>query len=120
MATDLKTLLQSLDQTHARRLTADKAAKELASQEQALKQELINHMVEHGAASIGSESYMYSVKEKTRYQVLDWPSVYEYIATNDAWEIMYRRLNEAAVADRQGIPGTEEYTMNELSIRARS
>ena len=119
MSTDLKTLVANLDLTHAKRLAADKVAKELAAQEVALKQELINYMVEQQVASIGSDTYMFSVKEKTRYQVLDWQQVYEYIKANDAWDIMYRRCNDAAIADRGTVPGTESYTMHDLSIRAR-
>jgi predicted secreted protein len=116
----LKTVVSDLDQIHAARLSADKTAKDLASTEAALKQELINFMVEQQVASIGSETYMFSVKEKTRVQVLDWPQVYEYIRQTGEWDLMYKRLNEAAALARESqLPGTEQYSLNELSIRSR-
>jgi hypothetical protein len=120
MIPTLKEIVAKLDVVHSQRLQADKQARELASQEAALKQALINYMTEQEVASIGSDKYMFSVKEKTRYQVVDWPSVYAYIAQHDAWEIMYRRCNDAALAERGDVPGVEPYEMHELSIRARN
>lgn len=117
----LKDIVSELDTTHADRLLADKVAKEFASQEAKLKQELINYMVEEQVASIGSDKYMFSVKEKTRVNVVDWEQVYDYIHANDAYDLMYRRLNEAAAMARDTpVPGTEQYVLNELSIRSRN
>ena len=78
-------------------------------------------MVEQDVASIGSDRYMFSVKEKTRINVADWQQVYDYIQRTGEWDLMYRRINDAAVLSReQPIPGTEAYVLNELSIRARN
>ena len=124
MKRTLNAVVSDLDAIHADRLAADKVAKELASTEARLKQELINFMVEQDVKSIGSEKYMFSVKEKTRVNVTDWEQVYDYIHEHDAYDILYRRLNEAAVLaraeDGSHIPGTEDYVLNELSIRARN
>jgi hypothetical protein len=117
----LNTIVSELDTTHAQRLAADKEARELASTEAKLKQELINFMVEQDVKSIGSESYMFSVKEKTRVNVVDWQQVYDYIQETGEWDLMYKRLNEAAALAREvPIAGTEQYVLNELSIRARN
>ena len=117
----LNTIVSELDTIHADRLRADKFAKELASTEARLKQELINFMVEQDVKSIGSESYMFSVKEKTRINVVDWQQVYDYIQATGEWDLMYKRLNEAAALAREvPLAGTEQYVLNELSIRARN
>ena len=121
MKRTLNHIVQDLDLVHADRLAADKAAKELASKEASLKQELIQFMVEQDVKSIGSEKYMFSVKEKTRVNVTDWELVYDYIHEHDAYDLLCRRLNEAAaLAREEPLPGTEEYVLNELSIRARN
>jgi predicted secreted protein len=121
MKRTLNTIVSELDTIHADRLAADKVAKELSSKEAALKQELINFMVEQDVKSIGSTSYMFSVKEKTRVNVTDWEQVYEYIERTGEWDLMYKRLNEAAALAREvPLAGTEQYVLNELSIRARN
>jgi len=120
-ARTLNTIVSELDTIHADRLRADKFAKELATTEARLKQELINFMVEQDVKSIGSESYMFSVKEKTRVNVVDWQQVYDYIQATGEWDLMYKRLNEAAALAREvPLAGTESYVFNELSIRARN
>jgi hypothetical protein len=111
----IPTLVELYDAKRTERLAADKVAESLHVQETALKQELINAMLEASLTVAGNATVSFTMRKKERYQTTDWPAVYAYITQNQAFDLLQRRLNEAAVAERGDVPGVELYEFDDLS-----
>jgi hypothetical protein len=97
------------------RIAADKLAEALKVEETELHQSLINKMREANLTVAGNQYTAFTLRRKVRYQALDWPTVYAYIRTNDAFDLLERRLSQSAVEERGLIPGTEAYEYDYLS-----
>lgn len=109
-------LVTLYDAARDRRLLADKVAEELKEKETALKVELMASMTDANLNVAGNSEVFFTLREKERKKVLDWNVVYEYIRENNAFDLLQRRLNEAAVEEREEeIPGITSYKFQDLS-----
>jgi hypothetical protein len=116
MSQAITNLVAAYDAKRTERLAADKVAQALASEEAALKQELINALNDNKLTVAGNNYVQFTLRRKTRYQAVDWEQVHQYIIENDAWDLMQKRLSDAAVEERgAAIPGVASYEFDDLS-----
>lgn len=100
---DSKELAKLSDQwwkARAARLAADKKAAELKTKEAALKTTILLAMQSEGVGAIGGKLVTLEHKPKKKPTVVDWPKFYAYISKTKSWDLLQRRVGEAAVAAR--------------------
>jgi hypothetical protein len=99
--------------TRQKRLEIQKQVDELANQETQIKEALIEALPKGEALGVSGRIARVSLITKEVPQVDDWESVYTYIKRHNAWDLMQRRLNNKAVAerwaDKKAIPGVGKY-----------
>jgi hypothetical protein len=98
---ELGQLADDLEAARAERIEADKRAAELKSRETQLKTTLIAEMEANNLSSVGGKSCVINRITKQRAFAQDWPTIYEYIHKNDAFDLLHRRLTDSAVMLRK-------------------
>ena len=111
------------DQMYAKRLerlALQRQVKLLDTEEKELKELLIAAMVTNKLSAIGGELCRVERERVAKPVVGDWNRFYKYIAENDAFDMLYRRLNEAAIKERledePKIPGLSSTWQQKLSV----
>lgn len=103
----------------AKRLAAEKKVAEMEKVEKALKDKLIASLEAAGISSIGGKKVKTELKPKTKYNVGDWDKFYQYIKKKNAFDLLQKRLSEAAVKlrveDGVEIPGVYSVDVNDIS-----
>lgn len=101
------------------RLKADRTASALKKSERNLKETIIHHLREQDVKVIGGTYLTVTLQKIGRPSVADWPTLYEYISENEAYDLLHRRLTTSAVEERwengENIPGVVEVDVYELS-----
>lgn len=94
--------------------------KELKATESDLRQRIIAALEKSKQTSGSSETATATITVKLLPRATDWPSIYKYIAKNDAWDLLERRIGKKAFADRleQGehVPGIDVFEEKDLSL----
>lgn len=118
-----KTLAACADklfETHERRLELQRQAKELEEQESKLKQHLIEKLPDQDASGVAGKLCRISLVNKEVPYAKDWPEIYKHIQKTGHFDLLGRRLNSSAVAERwengEEVPGVETYTTTSVSI----
>jgi len=116
---EIKSLVDEYDDVKQRRLATDRAAKELKGQETRLKEKITNELRESGLAAAGGSVLTVTLKPKDKPVAEDWPQLYVYIRSTDAFDLLHKRLTEAAVKarweDSIQVPGVGKYIVYDLS-----
>lgn len=113
---NIQHLVTAYDSARTARLAADKVAADLKEKETGFKHQLMEALRAASLTVAGNDKVFFTMRTKERAQVIDWPSFYEYIKTNDAFDLLQRRVNEAAIEERGGeVPGVEMYEYEDLS-----
>lgn len=106
-----------------KRLAADKVAAELKAQETALSEHIINTLDKASGGAVGKHhKVVVQVQPKPRVQADKWPEFYAYMAKSKGWDMMQKRLNEGALAERivaakgKLPPGVEMFNVVKLSL----
>jgi len=103
----------------AERLAAAKVATSLEAEERDLKQDLIDSMVKYDVGTIGGRLVKAEHITKKKPIVDDWPALYEHIKDTDSFDLLQRRLGEAAVKARwdldEDIPGVASFPVDDIS-----
>lgn len=122
-AKELAALIDEYDETKQTRLEHDRASRELKSQEVAMKQVIMDVLREEEMTAAGGQRVQVSLVQKARVMAGNWTELYDYIKENDAFDMLYRRLNDKAIRERLEdgpIPGiTQEYYMDLSESRAK-
>ena len=109
-----------LFEVRARRLEAQKVTDQIAAEESALKEHLINELPKGEASGISGKLARVSIVTKTIVKVEDWPEFYKYIAKKKAFDMLQRRVSDKAVQDRwekgEVVPGTSPFNIPTISI----
>lgn len=120
MSQELAALVDQYYDQRQRRLAAKKEVEAMEEEERAMKQQIIDYLKEQETTAIGGHQAVCTLKRKAKAVVEEWAQVYEYVKANDAWDLMYRRINDAAVKQRleDGIevPGVGQIWVDELSV----
>jgi len=113
-------LIDSLYNLRASRLELDNQVKELKSQEAKLKEEIIEALKQQGLASGRGAAATATITYSEEPKVTDWGAVYGYIANNDMFELLHRRISttlwRALEADGNTVPGIESMAVTDLSL----
>lgn len=97
---DLGALADRLEAARQSRLAADRIAADLKSDENKIKAEIISEMEAGNLSSIGGKVCVLNRAVKQRAIAGDWPAIHKYILENDAFDILHRRLTDAAIKER--------------------
>lgn len=116
---DMRKLVDEYDNTRLARLAADKVSAELKEKETKLKALLMAALQDNNLTSVGGTLNSFSIKSSIVAHATAWPEIYEYVSQTQEFDLLYRRLNSAAVLLRleQGviIPGTTTLEVFDLS-----
>lgn len=116
----LATCADMLYQTREQRLTLQTTLDELKKQESELRKHLINHLPKSDASGIAGKLARATVKMKEVPQARDWSKVWKYIKKNDRFDLLQKRLSDAAVLEMwdngKEIPGVEHFNAVTISL----
>jgi hypothetical protein len=119
----LNELGQGIDSLYAlreRRLDIEKQVKEMKQQEYELRNQILMALGESGLAKASGQLATASIRVSTIPVVEDWDSVYKYVAENDRFDLLQKRLSTVAWRDlaESGtlVPGTASVEDTDISL----
>lgn len=117
---ELSKIIEQYAMRREERLELDRRSKEIGELENELKQLIMAHMEEQHVYVAGSPHVTVKLKITPKPTAKDWREVYQYVKDNDAFDILFRRLNEKALIERreQGVevPGLDWFPVASLSV----
>lgn len=123
MALETVTLGQAIDnlyQARAARLAMAKEIKELQAAESAAKTVVLKLLEETGLKKASGQFATAGITTDDVPYIKDWEQVYDYIKTNDRFDLLQKRIGVVAWRDlyKDGIlvPGTEAGVDTDLSL----
>jgi hypothetical protein len=123
MAKTLGQMIDNLKMLRDFRLEKQREVDSIQAQERALEGEVLSALTEAGLDSGRGDVATASVSLTVVPTVADWPSFYEYIKQNDAFDLLERRPASGACRarwdDKLSIPGVEQMNRVSLSLRKR-
>jgi hypothetical protein len=109
-----------LYQVRELRYAKQKEVKELEREETALETYIIDELPKSEATGIAGKIARVTVVNKIKARVTDWPKFYAYIARTKSFDLLQRRVGEAAIKarwdDNKQVPGVDHYQYPEVSI----
>lgn len=117
-----KTLGGQIDALYKRRLerlALEKKVKAMKAAEGELHEVILKGIAEQRSTAVRGKLATASAVTKVVGKVADWPALYAWIAKHDAFELLQRRLNNAAWLERaeaSPVPGVTSETVVELSL----
>ena len=101
------------------RLDAQKVVDELQARETALKEHLINNIPKSEGGAIGRVAKVL-ITVKSSFKVEDWDKLYAYVKKTGSFELLQRRLSDAAIAERadagKPVPGVGRFNYPSISL----
>lgn len=102
------------------RLKQQKVVDQLAAEESALKEHIIQALPKSEASGVAGRFCRVSVVSKMVPQVKDWDTFYKYVKRTGQFDLMQRRLSDAAIKERweagKEVPGVEHFNAVSVSI----
>lgn len=102
-----------------KRLKAERQVEAMRSEEARLKDHIINALPKGDTGARGRH-HQVAVVTATVPRVVDWDRFHQYIKRTGAFELLQRRVADAAVAerwdDRKTVPGVEPHTIVKVSL----
>jgi hypothetical protein len=124
MTMDLGSQIDELYAKRAERLLIEKQVKELKEQETVLREALLHRLQDTGLQRASGAMATAGIKSSTKPIVTDWDQVYDYIKTNDRFDLVHQRISSLAWADLLAagtlVPGTESFTELDVSLTKAS
>ena len=109
-----------LFQVREQRLAIQKQVEQLAAEESAIKEHIINTLPKSEASGVAGRVARVSVVTKVVPQVKDWEAFHKYVKRTGSFELMQRRLADAAIKERwdagKEVPGVEHFNAVTVSI----
>lgn len=105
------------------RLAMDKSVAKVKARETELKEYLINNIDVENEAGVMGMNYQATIKvdHRPRMDAEFWPQLHEWIAENERFDLLQKRLSDTAVMEaiNSGIelPGVERMSVKNVSIR---
>lgn len=104
------------------RLAKQREVDAMEKAERDLKAHIIHLLEESLVKTVGGSVATVSLVVKTEPQVTDWTAFYEHIRSTGQFELLYRRVNNAAVKERwddnEEVPGVGTFPVATLSMSA--
>jgi hypothetical protein len=108
-----------LYETREKRLAAQKIVDDLAKQEAAVREHIINNLPKTDTGASGKRARV-SVVTKQVPQVKDWDKFYAHVKKTGQFELMQRRLADTAIRERwdngKQVPGVEAFGVVSVSM----
>ncbi|MCJ8335427.1 MAG: hypothetical protein MJH10_14470 [Epibacterium sp.] len=104
------------------RLTMSKATDEVKARESELKNFLIDNIDVDNESGVMGRNYVATIKtdKKPRMDAEFWPDLHQWIADNDRFDLLQKRLSDTAVMDLinsgEKLPGIESMTVKSVSV----
>lgn len=102
------------------RLAEQKKVDSIEEKEKALKSYIIEHLPKSEASGISGKLARVTVVVKQIPQVKDWDVFYKYIKRTGNFDLMQKRLSDAAIKERledgKLIPGVELFNIVSISM----
>jgi hypothetical protein len=120
-ATELAQLADHYWLTRAKRLDADKAAKDLKDEESRAEATLIKEMREQQLTAIGGKHVRLAIPTVPEYvpAVKDWDALYKHVLQTGDFSLLHKRVGTTACKERwdagEEVPGIERYAVYKLS-----
>lgn len=103
-----------------KRLEQQKLVDAIEAEEKALKEHIIQNLPKSEASGVAGKKARVTVVTKEVPQVKDWDAFYKYVAKTKSFDLMQRRLTDAAVKERweagKQIPGVEVFKATTISM----
>jgi len=103
-----------------KRLAEQKKVDEIAAEESALKNHIIENLPKSEASGVAGKLARVTVVTKQIPQVKDWDAFYKYIKKTGSFDLMQKRLTDAAIKERweagKEVPGVEHFNAVSVSI----
>lgn len=103
-----------------KRLDQKKVLDELEREEKALKEHIINNLPKSDASGVSGKLARVTIVKKPIPQVKDWDAFYKYVKRTNGFDLMQRRLSDAAIKERweegKKIPGVESFDVISVSM----
>lgn len=114
---DITPLVAALKNTEEERLRLDKQSGILKKVEDKLKSTIIEKINE---GAVCTKDYVVTVEKRDKPVAVDWHKIWKYIRTNDAFDLLHKRLTETAVEARWGegveVPGVDKLPVEKLYV----
>lgn len=120
---DLGSLIDALHKAREKRLAQDRKVAELKEQEALAEVRVIARLQNQGLTKAAGRKASVSLYPKIVAQVdpTAWHDVFAFVVKHDAWDLLQKRINNAAFRDRVEngvtVPGTKAVSVMDLSIR---
>lgn len=109
-----------LYETRRKRLAKQKEVEVLEAEETMLKEHIIATLPKSDASGVSGKVARVTVLSKDIPTVKDWSAFYKYILKNKAFELLQRRVSDAAVKERiesgKQVPGVEIFKAPTVSL----
>lgn len=116
----LGTCADKLFELRNKRLEMQKAVDAVGAEESALKTHIIESLPKSEASGVAGKLARVTVITKQVPQVKDWDAFYKYVKKTGQFDLMQRRLTDAAIKERweagKEIPGVEHFNAVSVSI----
>jgi hypothetical protein len=103
-----------------KRLAGQKLVDEVEAEEKALKAYIIENLPKSEASGVAGKLARVTVVTKQVPQVKDWDAFYKYVKKTGSFDLMQKRLTDAAIKERweagKEIPGVEHFNAVSVSI----
>lgn len=104
----------------ALRLAEQKKVDAIDAEECALKEHIINALPKSEASGVAGRVARVAVMTKVVAQVQDWDALYKYVARTKQFDLLQRRVSDAAVKarweDGKAVPGVDKFNAVTVSI----
>ena len=114
---------QEIDQLYAiraERLALERTIKDMKATETTMREALLHRLQDTGLQRASGASATAGIKSSIKPIVTDWDQVYDYIKTNDRFDLVHQRISSLAWADLLSagtlVPGTESFTELDITL----
>lgn len=101
-------------------MAEQKKVDEIAAEETALKNHIIENLPKSEASGVAGKLARVTVVTKQVPQVKDWDAFYKYVKKTGSFDLMQKRLTDAAIKERweagKEVPGVEHFNAVSVSI----
>ena len=104
----------------ALRLAEQKRVDVIEAEESALREHIISTLPKSEASGVAGKVARVAVLTKTVAQVQDWDALYKYVARTKQFDLLQRRVSDAAVKarweDGKAVPGVDKFNAVTVSV----
>jgi len=120
---ELGVCIDKLYVLRSQRLVLVKEVAERKRTEKAYREHIVSKLREIKMEGGKGGTATASITEKIEPTPKDWPAIWAWVAANDAFDMLQKRLSGKAVKERwdqnEVIPGIEKFTVVDLSLKKR-